>query len=63
LQTLGVMAKKPAFASQCIECGKCEQHCPQNIQIRRELKQVKKEMEPAGFKLLVSVARKFMKVK
>jgi len=63
LQTLGVMSKRPAFASQCFECGKCEQHCPQNIQIRQELKRVKKVFEPAGFKLVVSLARKFMRVK
>jgi len=27
--------KKP---SECIECGKCEEHCPQKISIRRDLK-------------------------
>ncbi len=27
-------------ATQCIECGKCESHCPQNIAIREELKNV-----------------------
>ena len=28
-------------ASNCIECGKCETHCPQGISIRQELKNVK----------------------
>lgn len=28
-------------ASNCKECGKCETHCPQGIQIRQELKNVK----------------------
>jgi predicted aldo/keto reductase-like oxidoreductase len=28
-------------ASKCIECGKCEEHCPQGILIRQELKKVK----------------------
>jgi hypothetical protein len=63
LQTLGVFSKKPAFASQCTECGKCEMHCPQKIQIRQELKKVKKEFEPFGFRFLVGVARRFMRVK
>jgi predicted aldo/keto reductase-like oxidoreductase len=27
-------------ADKCVECGKCEKHCPQAIKIRQELKQV-----------------------
>ncbi|OOM14297.1 aldo/keto reductase [Clostridium saccharobutylicum] len=27
---------------KCVECGKCESHCPQGIKIRQELKNVKK---------------------
>lgn len=32
-------------ASNCVECGKCETHCPQGISIRSELKNVKKLFE------------------
>lgn len=32
-------------ASKCIECGKCESHCPQNIPIREQLKIVKELFE------------------
>lgn len=62
MQTLGVMSKKPAFASLCTECGKCEKHCPQNIQIRKELKNVKKEYEGILFKPALAVARRIMHV-
>lgn len=63
MQTIGVMSKQPAFASLCTECGKCEKHCPQNIKIRKELKQVKKELEGFAFKPAVCIARRILKVK
>ena len=34
-------------ASNCIECGECETHCPQSIKIREELKNVQAIFEPA----------------
>ena len=37
--------KKTSSASQCIECGKCERHCPQHIPIREELKNARKILE------------------
>ena len=39
-------------ASLCKECGRCEQHCPQGISIRQELKKVKKRFENPIFRLL-----------
>jgi len=63
MQTLGVLSKKPAYASLCVECGKCEKHCPQHIEIRKELKQVTKEMEGPFFRPIVAVARKVLRVK
>lgn len=63
MQTLGIMSKEPAFASKCVECGKCERHCPQHIMIRNELKTVRKEMEGVFFKPFYKIARRFLKVK
>ncbi len=43
--------KNQSSASQCIGCGKCERHCPQNIEIRKELKRAVKELEPFPYKV------------
>ncbi|MBR1771288.1 MAG: aldo/keto reductase [Lachnospiraceae bacterium] len=45
------LRKDSAAASNCIACGKCEQHCPQYIEIRKELKNVRKAFEGPIYKL------------
>ena len=54
------LTKKPSFASQCIECGKCENHCPQGLPIRQKLKEADRDLRPLHFKLVIAFARKFM---
>ena len=36
----GMLTGSPGFASQCQECGECEENCPQGIPIREHLKKV-----------------------
>ena len=59
IQTVG-LTREPAFASQCIRCGKCEQHCPQRIPIREKLQEADRDLRPLPYKLAISVARGFM---
>ena len=47
-------AQKSA-ASLCKACGRCEQHCPQHIEIRRELKNVKRRFENPIFRIAAFV--------
>lgn len=37
--------KEEAKAKNCIECGLCEEHCPQKIQIRTDLKKLQTELD------------------
>ncbi|WP_026525037.1 aldo/keto reductase [Butyrivibrio sp. MB2005] len=54
------MRKEPGLPSQCIECGKCESHCPQHINIRQELKNADKALNPFYYKIALAAARKFL---
>ena len=58
-QTVG-LTKEPAFASQCVRCGKCEQHCPQNIPIREKLQEADRALRPLPYRIGIQAARAFM---
>ncbi len=54
------LSKEPPFATQCVGCGKCEQHCPQSIPIREKLKEADKALRPLPYKIGIGIARKIM---
>ena len=58
-QTVG-LTKEPAFASQCVKCGKCEKHCPQGIPIREKLVEADKALRPLPYKIGIGIARMYM---
>ncbi len=54
------MTKEPAFASRCVGCGLCEQHCPQKLPIRELLKKADKELRPLPYRIGLGIARKYL---
>ena len=52
--------KSPHWTSACIDCGACEQKCPQNIKVRQEFIHVRKYLEGPMKKSLAWIIRKFV---
>ena len=52
----GVRGNK-TYASQCVECGECMEHCPQHIEIPERLKEVAEYCEADG---VVETAQTFL---
>ncbi len=59
VQNMGLRAE-PGFANQCVACGRCEAHCPQNINIIEELKRADRALRPAPLKPVIGLAGKFV---
>ena len=54
------LRKNATPASNCVGCGKCEQHCPQHLPIRQHLKEAKSELEGPLYRLVRRVAGWFV---
>jgi len=52
--------KNATAASNCIGCGKCEQHCPQSIPIRQVLKEAEQSLETPVYKVIRKCAGWFV---
>ncbi len=60
LRDTGAWASSPGVASRCVQCGKCESHCPQHIRIRDELKNTARDMEGPLSRTIVALMKRFM---
>lgn len=58
LQTTA-MRRNQSGISQCIQCGKCETHCPQNIPIRTELKNAAGKLETVSYRFMRWIVKTF----
>ena len=62
MTSIGAVSEKPTSATLCINCGLCEQKCPQNLKISDDLKLVAKRFESlplrTGFKIVRKVVRR-----
>ena len=54
------LREKPALATQCVGCGRCEKHCPQHISIIEELKNASSALLPLHYRVAVRGARTFL---
>ncbi|MBE5814838.1 MAG: aldo/keto reductase [Clostridiales bacterium] len=55
------LRKNATGAGNCIGCGKCEAHCPQQIPIRQELAEAGKALETPLYKLIRWGAKHFVR--
>ncbi len=59
----GVTTENSAMASQCVQCGKCVEKCPQNLDIPTLLKEVENDMEGFMTRPMIWLVKRVMKVK
>ncbi|MCX4341883.1 MAG: aldo/keto reductase [Lachnospiraceae bacterium] len=55
------LKKDSSAMTQCTKCGACEKHCPQHIEIRKELQNAKKTLQPFYIRAFLKLVGKLVK--
>ena len=55
------LRKNSTGAGNCVQCGKCETHCPQQIPIRKMLQEAKKTLEFPLYNTVIKAVKLVMK--
>lgn len=53
------LQKEMSNVGKCVGCGRCESHCPQQLEIRKSLKEARKKLQPWYFRAAVRLVRLF----
>jgi predicted aldo/keto reductase-like oxidoreductase len=56
----GLTSEHSSSPGLCVNCGKCESHCPQKLPVVKHLGQVRRRMEPFWLKFVGVCARAFL---
>lgn len=59
----GLVTEKQTLASQCVQCGKCVEKCPQHINIPEKLEEVADDMEGVMTKPMIWLGKRMMRAK
>ena len=59
IQTIALHHDSSLFGA-CLNCGKCEKHCPQNIEIRKELAIADRKLRSFPYNVAIPMAKRIM---
>lgn len=56
-QITSMLKKDVTDMTKCVNCGACEKHCPQHLEIRKELKNAQKALQPLYIRIMNKAMR------